>query len=108
MFSNISSLVGAKWYLGNSLSGIYHYYFGTNDCFGILTGVPMNDTANPRLQIAEAGEAILGDNLLGLQVGNEPDLYGAYVYHSSILPSFPSLSIAELTIPPPSLSPATA
>ena len=39
----------------------------------------MNDTANPRLQIAEVGESVLGDNLLGLQVGNEPDLYGRYV-----------------------------
>ena len=35
----------------------------------------MNDTANPRLRIAEVGEAYLGDNLLGFQVGNEPDLY---------------------------------
>jgi len=38
----------------------------------------MNDTSHLRLQIAEVGEAILGDNLLGLQVGNEPDLYGRY------------------------------
>ncbi|KAF7967357.1 hypothetical protein HWV62_34635 [Athelia sp. TMB] len=53
--SNISALVpGVKWYLG----------------------VPMNDTSHLRLQIAEYGEAILGDNLLGFQVGNEPDLYG--------------------------------
>ena len=52
---NISALVpGVKWYLG----------------------VPMNDTSHLRLQIAEYGEAILGDNLLGFQVGNEPDLYG--------------------------------
>lgn len=36
----------------------------------------MNDTKNLRLQIAEVGSAVLGDNLLGLQVGNEPDLYG--------------------------------
>lgn len=54
--SNVSALVGAQWYLG----------------------VPMNDTNNLRLQIAQAGEQILGDNLLGLQVGNEPDLYGRY------------------------------
>jgi hypothetical protein len=42
-------------------------------------GVGMNDTKNLRLQIAEVGEAILGENLLGLQVGNEPDLYGRYI-----------------------------
>ncbi|KAF7972459.1 hypothetical protein HWV62_17946 [Athelia sp. TMB] len=58
MMNNISSLLGngVKWYLG----------------------VPMNDTSNPRLQIAEDGERILGSNLLGLQVGNEPDLYGSH------------------------------
>jgi hypothetical protein len=39
----------------------------------------MNDTKNLRLQIAQLGESILGDNLLGFQVGNEPDLYGRYV-----------------------------
>lgn len=39
----------------------------------------MNDTTNLRLQIAEVGSAVLGQNLLGFQVGNEPDLYGRYV-----------------------------
>jgi hypothetical protein len=37
-------------------------------------GIPFNDT-NFRLAIAEYGEAVLGDHLAGLQVGNEPDLY---------------------------------
>ena len=36
----------------------------------------MNDTKNLRLEIAEIGQAVLKDNLIGLQVGNEPDLYG--------------------------------
>ena len=39
----------------------------------------MNDTSKPRLQIAEAAEAILGDYLIGFQLGNEPNLYAAYV-----------------------------
>ncbi|KAJ7185481.1 glycoside hydrolase family 79 protein [Mycena filopes] len=56
MLANISSLVNVKWYLG----------------------VPFNDTSDFRLQIAEYGEGILGDNLLGLQVANEPDLYSAH------------------------------
>ncbi|KAF7981203.1 hypothetical protein HWV62_34531 [Athelia sp. TMB] len=57
MLNNISSLVeGVKWYLG----------------------IPMNDTNNLRLGIAEYGEAIMGDNLLGFQVGNEPDMYGTH------------------------------
>ncbi|KAI0799775.1 hypothetical protein BC629DRAFT_197696 [Irpex lacteus] len=53
MLNNVSSLVGVKWYLG----------------------IPFNDTSNLRLGIAQAGEAILGSNLLGFQLGNEPDLY---------------------------------
>lgn len=42
----------------------------------------MNDTSNLRLQIAEAADTILGDNVLGYQVGNEPDLYAEYVFPS--------------------------
>lgn len=37
-------------------------------------GIPFNDT-NWRLTIAEKGQAILGDHLIGLQAGNEPDYY---------------------------------
>ncbi|KAF9033112.1 hypothetical protein BJ165DRAFT_1515715 [Panaeolus papilionaceus] len=51
--SNISSLVNVKWFLG----------------------IPFNDSVNWRLDIAEYGQEILGNNLLGLQAGNEPDFY---------------------------------
>ncbi|KAH9914073.1 uncharacterized protein BXZ73DRAFT_106718 [Epithele typhae] len=61
MMSNVSSLVAVKWYLG----------------------IPFNDTSNLRLQIAEAGDAILGDNILAYQVGNEPDLYAAHNHRAS-------------------------
>ena len=44
-----------------------------------FSGIPFNDT-NWRLQIAERGQAILGDNLAGLQAGSEPDLYVASVF----------------------------
>ncbi|KAG5638702.1 hypothetical protein H0H81_010927 [Sphagnurus paluster] len=53
MMRNISELVNVRWFLG----------------------VPFNDTTNWRLAIAEQGQAILGDYLIGLQAGNEPDLY---------------------------------
>jgi hypothetical protein len=56
MLNNISALVNTKWYLG----------------------IPFNDTANLRLGIVSVGEAILGDNLLAFQAGNEPDLYGGH------------------------------
>lgn len=32
------------------------------------------------MDIVEHGERILGENVIGFQVGNEPDLYGKYVY----------------------------
>jgi hypothetical protein len=57
MASNISSLVNAKWFFG----------------------IPFNDSVNWRLTIAEESEQILGNNLLGLQAGNEPDFYVEYV-----------------------------
>ncbi|KAF8079214.1 glycoside hydrolase family 79 protein [Lyophyllum atratum] len=50
--ANVSSLVNVGWYLG----------------------IPFNDT-NWRLAIAQKGQAILGDRLLGLQAANEPDYY---------------------------------
>ncbi len=55
MLANVSSLVNINWYLG----------------------IPFNDT-NWRFQIAEKGEAILGDRLLAFQASNEPDLYGRH------------------------------
>ncbi|KAF8991302.1 glycoside hydrolase family 79 protein [Cyathus striatus] len=51
--ANISSLVNVKWFMG----------------------IPFNDTTNWRTQVAEYGQNILGDHLVGLQAGNEPDLY---------------------------------
>ncbi|KAH9476922.1 Beta-glucuronidase [Psilocybe cubensis] len=56
MLANVSSHVNVRWFLG----------------------VPFNDTAHPRLAIVEQGHAILGDYLIGLQLGNEPDLYAAH------------------------------
>lgn len=73
MLGNISSLVNVKWYLGESI----HPLKFDDEAQVISVGVPFNDTTNLRLAIAEVGENVLGDHLLGLQVGNEPDLYAA-------------------------------
>ncbi|KAF8064386.1 glycoside hydrolase family 79 protein [Lyophyllum atratum] len=61
MMRNISSFVNVRWFLG----------------------IPFNDTSNFRLDIAEQGQAILGDYLIGLQVGNEPDLYARHGHRPS-------------------------
>jgi len=53
MCSNISSMINVKWFFG----------------------IPFNDSVNWRLTIAEKSQTILGNNLLGLQVGNEPDFF---------------------------------
>lgn len=50
---NISSLINAEWFFG----------------------VPFNDTTNPRTLVGEIAQKVLGDKLIGLQLGNEPDLY---------------------------------
>ena len=47
-------------------------------CVLAITGIPFNDT-NWRFQTSEFGQEILGDYLLGLQAGNEPDYYASYV-----------------------------
>ena len=62
MLRNISSLVNVQWHLG----------------------IPFNDTSKFRLAIADQGQAILGDYLIGLQAGNEPDLYGPHGHRASV------------------------
>lgn len=46
--------------------------------------MPFNDTQHFRLQIAEVGQTILGDNLIGLQAGNEPDLYARHGHRPDV------------------------
>lgn len=42
--------------------------------------MPFNDTLNIHMEIVEHGESIIGSNLLGFQIGNEPDLYAQYAF----------------------------
>ncbi|KAJ7588772.1 hypothetical protein C8J56DRAFT_889536 [Mycena floridula] len=53
LMHEISDILNVRWYMG----------------------APFNDTSNLKLQIMEHGQAILGDYLLGMQVGNELDLF---------------------------------
>jgi len=53
MMANISAFTNVRWFLG----------------------IPFNQTNPYRLDIVQAGQPILGDYLLGLQAGNEPDFY---------------------------------
>ena len=52
---NISALLPVEWFIG----------------------IPLNDSTI-RIEIAELSQAILGDKLIGMQVGNEPDLYARH------------------------------
>ncbi|PFH50112.1 glycoside hydrolase family 79 protein [Amanita thiersii Skay4041] len=56
MMRNISEFVNVRW----------------------LLGIPFNDTKHWRLDIASEGQRILGDYLIALQAGNEPDLYAQH------------------------------
>ena len=55
------------------------FFLLVNAFFFSTLGIPFNDTVNWRLEIAEKGQQILGENLLGLQAGNEPDFYATFV-----------------------------
>ena len=59
--ANISEHVNVKWFYG----------------------IPFNDSVNWRLEIAEYGQEILGENLIGMQAGNEPDLYADHGHRAS-------------------------
>ncbi|KAG6901005.1 hypothetical protein C0995_002575 [Termitomyces sp. Mi166 len=65
MMANISALVNVHWFVG----------------------VPflINDTTT-RLAIAQQAYEILGDHLMGIQIGNEPDLYQAHGHYTSYGP----------------------
>lgn len=41
----------------------------------LFSAIPFNQTVVPRLGIAKYAPSVLGDRLLGFQVGAEPDLY---------------------------------
>jgi len=69
MLGNISSLVNVRWFLG----------------------IPFNDTSNFRLGIVESGQQILGDYLIGFQVGNEPDLYKAHGHRPQVRFPYPPM-----------------
>ncbi|TFK29184.1 hypothetical protein FA15DRAFT_610933 [Coprinopsis marcescibilis] len=61
MLANISSLVNVDWFLG----------------------IPFFETSELRLEIAEVGQRALGPHLIGLQAGNEPDLYARHGHRPS-------------------------
>lgn len=60
-----------SWYKLNSLESDPPIYFWH-------AGIPFNESGNYRLGIASKGQEILGDYLIGLQAGNEPDLYARH------------------------------
>jgi hypothetical protein len=70
--------------IGSTLGGISVRYislgFKKVNRGDFCPGLPFNDSQNLRLEIGENGENILGSHLLGLQLGNEPDLYARYTY----------------------------
>jgi hypothetical protein len=74
MMRQISSLINVRWFLGM----FPHSILLRRLIVSALTGIPFMDASNFHLGIAEQGQAILGDYLIGLQVGNEPDLYARH------------------------------
>ncbi|PFH50110.1 glycoside hydrolase family 79 protein [Amanita thiersii Skay4041] len=56
LMRNISDFVNVRWFLG----------------------IPFNSSAPFNLDIVDYGQEILGEYLIGLQAGNEPDFYGQF------------------------------
>jgi hypothetical protein len=79
LMGNISSHVNVRWYMGKSQPPDLSFFV-----LMILAGIPFNDTSNFRLGIVEYGQAILGDYLIGLQAGNEPDLYARHGHRPAV------------------------
>jgi hypothetical protein len=82
MLASVSSLVNTNWYLSTPRSHPLQFCLTTFVC----SAIPFNQTIQPRLGIAKYAPSILGDRLLGLQVGAEPDMYASeglrpYVSH---------------------------
>ncbi|KAF9077358.1 hypothetical protein BDP27DRAFT_1413776 [Rhodocollybia butyracea] len=89
MMGNISQLINVRWFVG----------------------IPFNDSSNFRLEIAQSAQDILGDHLIGIQAGNEPDLYAAhddYVDEISslidVMSQSSDLSVAQSLLLTPSVS----
>ncbi|KJA24887.1 glycoside hydrolase family 79 protein [Hypholoma sublateritium FD-334 SS-4] len=74
MAANISQMLNVKWFMG----------------------IPFNDSVNWRLEIAENAQAIIGDNLLGLQAANEPDFYEKFGRRTTYSPELYSGELESL------------
>ncbi|KAJ3568101.1 hypothetical protein NP233_g5936 [Leucocoprinus birnbaumii] len=61
LMANVSTLVNVHWFIG----------------------VPFFNLTPPNLDIAVEGQQILGEKMIGIQVGNEPDLYVAHGHRAS-------------------------
>ena len=83
MMANISHFTNVRWFLGKG--PLCH---AVRFLISRYIGIPFNATNPFRLDIVEAGQAILGDYLLGLQAGNEPDFYQQFGKRPAVSPSF--------------------
>jgi len=70
LMSNISALTSTRWYLGE-----HRHLFPFLRSSTTMLGIPFFNSTPFNLAIVDYGLQILGDNLIGFQAGNEPDLY---------------------------------
>ena len=73
----ISDLVNVRWFLG-ALNLLYLYRISS-----LPQGIPFFQTNPFDIAIAQSSQIILGDHLIGLQAGNEPDLYSRHGHRGS-------------------------
>lgn len=83
--SNITSLLGTSWYVARVLplkpAHEVCLYPKLRRFFGLQFDQPYNDSN--AMIVAETIESVLGDHLVSLQLGNEPDLYADHLRRPS-------------------------
>lgn len=88
LMANISVLTNTHWYLGLSL-----YPSSLPPSLKLInTGIPFLNTTPFSLGIVQQGQQILGNYLIAMQAGNEPDLYAPHGHR----PAVSSLYIPKL------------
>ncbi|KAG6915354.1 hypothetical protein DXG01_012005 [Tephrocybe rancida] len=82
MMANVSALVNVHWFVGMS-SPMLTFQSSAHRRPGVPFLLPDTTT---RLAITQRSQEILGDYLMGIQIGNEPDLYQRHQHFTTYGP----------------------
>jgi hypothetical protein len=75
MMRNISQFENVRWFIGELLQSVCRAWPMFLTRFSLFLGAPFIENNPFNMDILDVAEAILGEYLIGIQAGNEPDLY---------------------------------